>query len=126
MAGREFTDADGLKAQKVAIVNQEFVKKFNLGSDAVGKMMGTEGRGGKLDVRIIGVVQNAKYSQVKDVVPPQFFQPYRQDEHLGSGAVYVRTAGDACATRVDDHRRRQVARSEPADGRSENNAPAGS
>ncbi len=94
MAGREFTDADGLKAQKVAIVNQEFVKKFNLGSDAVGKMMGTEGRGGKLDVRIIGVVQNAKYSQVKDVVPPQFFQPYRQDEHLGSGAVYVRTAGD--------------------------------
>ena len=31
MAGREFTDADGLKAQKVAIVNQEFVKKFNLG-----------------------------------------------------------------------------------------------
>ena len=57
-------------------------------------MMGTEGRGGKLDVRIIGVVQNAKYSQVKDVVPPLFFQPYRQDEHLGSGAVYVRTAGD--------------------------------
>jgi predicted permease len=94
MAGREFSDGDGLKAQKVAIVNQEFVKKFNLGSDAVGKMMGTEGRGGKLDVRIIGVVQNAKYSQVKDVVPPQFFQPYRQDEHLGSGAVYVRTAGD--------------------------------
>ncbi len=94
MAGREFTDADGLKAQKVAIVNQEFVKKFNLGSDAVGKMMGTDGRGGKLDVRIIGVVQNAKYSQVKDVVPPQFFQPYRQDEHLGSGAVYVRAAGD--------------------------------
>jgi predicted permease len=94
MTGREFTDADGLKAQKVAIVNQEFVKKFNLGSDPVGKMMGTEGRGGKLDIRIIGVVQNAKYSQVKDVVPPQFFQPYRQDERLGSGAVYVRTAGD--------------------------------
>ena len=31
MAGREFTAADGLGAPKVAIVNEEFAKKFNLG-----------------------------------------------------------------------------------------------
>ena len=94
MSGREFTDADVLKAQKVAIVNQEFLKKFGLGSDAVGKMMGTEGRGSKLDVRIVGVVQNLKYSSVKDKIPPVFYMPYRQDERLGAAAVYVRTASD--------------------------------
>jgi predicted permease len=94
MSGREFTDADVLKSQKVAIVNQEFLKKFGLGSDAVGKMMGTQGLGSKLDVRIVGVVQNLKYSSVKDAIPPVFYMPYRQDERLGAASVYVRTAGD--------------------------------
>jgi predicted permease len=95
MAGREFTAADGAKAPKVAIVNEEFAKKFNLGRDAVGKLMGSgSGNRSKLDTLIIGVAQNAKYSEVKRKVPPVFFRPYRQDDELGSAAFYVRTAGD--------------------------------
>ena len=39
IAGREFTAADAPKAPKVAIVNEAFAKKFNLGRDAVGKRM---------------------------------------------------------------------------------------
>ncbi|HWK09640.1 MAG TPA: ABC transporter permease, partial [Vicinamibacterales bacterium] len=69
IAGREFTDADGPTAAKVAIVNQAFVKKFNLGSDAVGKMMG-EGNTSKLETTIVGVVKDAKYSDVKREIPP--------------------------------------------------------
>jgi predicted permease len=95
MAGREFTDADNATAPKVAIVNEEFVKKFNLGRDAVGKLIGSgSGYRSKLDTTIIGVAQNAKYSEVKRKVPPLFFRPYRQDEDLGSASIYVRTAGD--------------------------------
>jgi predicted permease len=95
VAGREFTAADGLAAQKVAIVNEEFVKKFKLGQDAVGKMMGS-GRGYRspLDTVIVGVVRNAKYSQVKGQVPPLFFRPYRQNATVGSLSFYVRTGGD--------------------------------
>jgi predicted permease len=95
IAGREFTAADTVPTQKVAIVNEAFVKKFNLGRDAIGKMMGS-GRGYRspLDIQIVGVVQNAKYSEVKRVVPPLFFRPYRQDPALGSASFYVRTAGD--------------------------------
>ena len=37
MAGREFTTADTATAPKVAIVNEAFTKKFNLGRNAVGK-----------------------------------------------------------------------------------------
>ena len=37
LAGREFTRADTLGAPKVAIVNEAFARKFNLGKDAVGK-----------------------------------------------------------------------------------------
>jgi predicted permease len=95
MAGREFTAADGAHAPKVAIVNEEFAKKFNLGRDAVGKLMGSgSGNNSKLDTLIIGVAQNAKYSEVKRKIPPVFFRPYRQDDELGSAAFYVRTAGD--------------------------------
>ena len=91
MSGREFTDADGPSAPKVAIVNEAFIKKFNLGRDAVGKRM-TQGGGTELDTEIVGVVQNAKYSKVKNEVPPLFFLPYRQDKGLGSIAMYVRTS----------------------------------
>jgi ABC-type antimicrobial peptide transport system permease subunit len=76
-------------------VNQEFVKKFNLGADAVGKLIGSgSGYRSKLDTTIVGIAQNAKYSEVKGTVPPLFFRPYRQDPDLGSASVYVRTAGE--------------------------------
>ena len=34
-------------------------------------------------MEIVGLAKNAKYSSVKNEIPPQFFLPYRQDEHLG-------------------------------------------
>jgi predicted permease len=93
IAGREFTRADGLKAAKVAIVNEEFARKFNLGRDAVGKLMGSGGSD-EMDTQIVGLVQNAKYSEVKGQVPPLFFRPYAQDDGIGSMAIYVRTSLD--------------------------------
>jgi predicted permease len=95
MAGREFTEADTATAPKVAIVNEAFTKKFNLGRNAVGKHIGTEEDRSKLDTEIVGVVQDAKYSQVKQKVPPLFFRPYRQAENgVGSLNFYVRAGGD--------------------------------
>jgi len=97
IAGREFTDADTVNSAKVALVNQTFAKKFGLGNEAVGKSMGWapgEGYRSKLDTTIVGVVEDAKYSDVKQKVPPQFFVPYRQDKALGAMHVYVRTSGD--------------------------------
>jgi len=92
IAGREFTRADAFGAPKVAIVNQAFVKKFNLGN-ALGKRFGLGGGPGtKMDIEIVGVVQDAKYSDVKQAVPPQYFTPYRQEERLGYAYFYVRTA----------------------------------
>jgi predicted permease len=94
LAGREFTRSDGEGAPKVAIVNEQFARKFNLGRDAVGKRI-ERGNSGKLDIEIVGLARNAKYSEVKDTIPPLFFTPYRQDNGLGSITFYVRTARDA-------------------------------
>ena len=92
MAGREFADNDIVGAPKVAIVNEAFTKKFKLGRDAVGKRIGTGEKEEVMDIQIVGVAQNAKYSEVKDEVPPLFFTPYRQDSTVGAMAFYVRTA----------------------------------
>lgn len=94
LSGRDFTRADAAGAPRVAIVNEQFTKKFNLGRAAVGKRMGAGRRESTdpLDIEIVGVVPDMKYSEVKDPVPPQFFTPYRQDEALGFMSFYVRTA----------------------------------
>ena len=95
LSGREFTDADMLSSTKVVVVNEEFARKFGLGRDAVGKMIGSgNGYTSKLDTMIVGVAQNSKYSEVKLKIPPVFYRPYRQDAGLRSASVYVRTAGD--------------------------------
>ena len=92
MAGREFTRADAFGAPKVAIVNEAFVKKFNLGDNALGKRFGQRRQPRKPDIEIVGIAQDAKYSDVKREVPPQYFLPYRQEERLGYGYFYLRTA----------------------------------
>ena len=96
LAGRDFTVADGLGAPKVAIVNEAFTKKFSLGRNAVGRRMSrNSGRAAKLDIEIVGVMQDTKYSDVKRAVRAQFMQPYRQDETIGGLFFYVRASRDA-------------------------------
>jgi predicted permease len=92
MAGREFTPADTTGAPRVAIVNEAFAAKFNLGRDAVGRRM-SQG-GSALDIEIVGIVQNAKYSQVRQELPPIFFLPYRQSDARSTMNFYARTSLD--------------------------------
>ena len=93
VAGREFTRADGDGAPRVAIVNEAFAERFGLGRDAVGKRI-HEGREGELDVEIVGVVQNAKYAQVRDAYSATYYTPYRQNPALRQLVYYVRTTTD--------------------------------
>ena len=92
VAGREFTASDGSERPKVAVVNQAFAKKFGLGSDPVGKFMAVGS--GELDMQIVGLVKDAKYSEVKQEIPPLYFTPYRQNEGIGSMTFYARTSAD--------------------------------
>ena len=90
LSGRDFTASDNTGPLKVAIVNEAFAKKFNLGMNAVGKhmSMGSD----SLDMTIIGLAKDAKYSQVKDKIPPVFVTPYRQIGRVGTNNYYVRSA----------------------------------
>jgi len=91
LMGRELTRADTTGAPKVALVNEAFAAKFNMGTNPVGRRMEL-GNGGKLDIEIVGLVKNAKYARVKQDVPPLFYTPYRQDDRIGTLVFYATTA----------------------------------
>jgi predicted permease len=93
VAGREFTREDGMGRPQVAIVNEAFAKKFNLGRDAVGKRMDMSGTG-DLKMEIVGLAKDARYSDVKQDVPPVFFLPWAQDSTTTALEFYVRTSLD--------------------------------
>ena len=96
VAGREFTPADDEAGPRVAIVNEQFTRKFGLdGRNAVGKRMSTGGE--DLDIQIVGVARDAKYSEVKDDVPPLFFLPHLQRQSADFLTFYVRTGSDPSA-----------------------------
>jgi ABC-type antimicrobial peptide transport system permease subunit len=90
LAGRDFTVNDDAGAMKVAIVNETFAKKFNLGTNAVGKHMSLGND--SLDITIVGLAKDSKYSEVKDKIPPVFVRPYRQAGRLGTNVFYARSA----------------------------------
>src|SRR5437660_242262 len=88
-SGREFTRADRQGAPRVAVVNQAFEKKFNLGQGAVGTFMSVGP--GPLNIQIVGVIPDVKYSAAKQAAPPMFYTPWRQDTHVGTMNFYVRS-----------------------------------
>jgi predicted permease len=106
VSGRDFTAGDSANAPRVAIVNEQFAKKFGLGRDAVGKRTsrGTPG----LDIEIVGLVGDFKHTSLRDAAP-LYFLPHRQGTRRpGLMTFYVRTSvtaeGVAAAIRDAVHR----------------------
>lgn len=108
LAGREFSAADGAERPKVAIVNRQFAKSFGLGEHALGKRI-SMGEGTALDTEIVGVVEDARYSNIKISPPPQFYLPRRQNPSIGSLVFYVRSAAPDLSNEI----RAAVARLDP-------------
>jgi predicted permease len=95
LAGRDFTRGDIDGGPKVAIVNEAFARKFRLTGHVVGSRMAADRvDGSKLDIEIVGLVADAKYSEVKKEIPAVYFIPYRQDKEVGSISFYARTRLD--------------------------------
>jgi predicted permease len=98
LAGRDFTDADVVGAPKVAIVNEAFARKFNIGPNPVGRRIRNSGDSGPYDIEIVGLVRDSKYNRVREAIRPVFFLPYRQNDRIGNISFYAKTAGDPATT----------------------------
>jgi hypothetical protein len=82
LQGRDFTDQDDRKSRAVAIINDNFARRFWPGQNPLGRRINTVGR----TVEVVGVVKSGKYRSLNE--PPRTFIyfPYQQgvwDLNLG-------------------------------------------
>jgi predicted permease len=95
VAGREFTKADTAAAQKVAIINQAFAQFYFGNQNPLGKLIGPGG--GKPEYTIVGVAQNAKYREMREVPRRFWYVPFAQlGDQRGFTALtlFVRTSSN--------------------------------
>ena len=96
IAGREFSASDDLNAPKVAVVNEEFVRRYFAGRNAIGMRIGLWRT--QKDIQVVGVVNDSHYAAVKEKPYPVYYTPWRQDRKIGALNFYVRTALTPAAT----------------------------
>jgi predicted permease len=113
LEGRDFDSRDIGEKTTVAIVNRKFAQHFFGSSSAVGRHIGFgDGPKSKLDIEIIGVVQDSLYEGPREGVHRQVFVPSAQEGFPMSAAFYVRTSLDP--TQMYGAIRQQVAQLDPS------------
>jgi predicted permease len=94
--GREFTDQDTAKTERVAVVNEAFVRRLmpNVSSsaEAIGKRFSFGSAGGPYR-RIVGVAQTGKYFNITEDPRPFVWTPMSQG-YQSNGILTVRTDGN--------------------------------
>ena len=85
--GRDFTEADNSSAPKVAIINQTFADRYLANRNPLGHQV----QNGKTPFTIIGVVQDSKYTGVREKPRPMAYFPYAQSGDISSEHIELRT-----------------------------------
>jgi predicted permease len=101
ISGREFTEADTVDSQLVAVVNQAFVDRYWPGEDAIGKQVTDWGD----RFTIVGVARNAKYRLLTYPTEPVIYFPsYQAYSPTHDTTIHLRTTGDprAMASSVEE------------------------
>ena len=91
LAGRDFDDRDTTGAPEVAIVNEKFSAKFLGGANPIGKEFRVlKGPGEPQYVyRIVGIVKNSKYIELREDFPPTVFVAASQNEEPDVGQWFI-------------------------------------
>jgi putative ABC transport system permease protein len=99
LQGRGFTDQDDAAAVRVAVVNEEFVKRFLKGSDPLQQRIaieqlipGVTRLGEPVEWQIVGVYHNVRQYGLR-IDRPEIIVPFWQSPWPGA-SVGVRTSGD--------------------------------
>jgi predicted permease len=98
LRGRGFTEDDREKATSVAIVNDAFVRQFSSDGVLIGRRVGlcsSESCAPATTrmMEIVGVAEDAKYSNLRAAAPPILYLPFAQVERNVT-ELQVRTTGD--------------------------------
>ena len=98
LKGRGFNPADDAKAPRVAVVNEEFAKRYWPGQDPIGKSLRLGGHG-EQSIEVVGVTKTGKYGSIAEAPTPFLYLPLAQHpqtrmillaESLGNSADLLR------------------------------------
>jgi len=115
LKGRLFTDADGESQQQVMIMTADTARRFFAVDDPVGRTMTMpvlrDGVPGSLEVTLVGVIGNVKYSGLQAAPDDSVYRPLRQQ---GWPVLFLvaRTSGDPDA--LASILKREIATVDPA------------
>ena len=95
LAGRDITWADIEGKRRVAVVNEEMARYFFGDLDVVGRRYSPGNRyDTSEDFEIVGVVSNARYSEVRGAYPRTAYVPFSARASLRGLYMHVRASGD--------------------------------
>jgi len=85
LAGRDFDEKDTTTSPKVAIVNEEFARRFGKGTNPVGRRIRREATPTEPEMvfQIVGVVKNSKYIDLRERFRPIVYLSLTQDPSPG-------------------------------------------
>ena len=108
LLGRQVDERDVRAKARVVVVNEVFAKTFFSGQHPIGRHFQLGGD----DLEIIGIVKNARYSSLKQEIPPVCYIPYSQSLRFTGQMTYeLRAAGDPLA--LSESVRRMVSQADP-------------
>jgi hypothetical protein len=93
LAGRDFSDADGSGAHRVAVVNETFAQQFFPGNDPLGHHFRTDEESPFADLEVVGVVKDTRLGDLREEASPIYYQPYRERSR-GTTTLALRGSGD--------------------------------
>ncbi len=91
LAGRELDAQDTATSPLVAVVNQELAQRFFPGRNPIGMTFNSP------PIRIVGIVGNTKFSDLRQVPPPTYYMAESQNGRWNHVTFEVKTAGDPVA-----------------------------
>ncbi len=106
LRGRYLGEQDTATSQKVAVVDEYFVKTYFPREDPIGQHFGFGTPGHSGDFEIVGVVKNTRYRDPSDADYPQnpmFFLPYFQTVHYDRALYNRMDESSEFASRIEIH-----------------------
>ena len=95
--GREITSRDGPNAPKVAVINEQFARKYFFAENPIGRRFHTTAKKDDPGIEVVGVVRDGKHADLREDPETFVYYPYVQHESIMRMNIYVRTSQDPLA-----------------------------
>ena len=94
LRGRDLNTRDDASGPKVALINEALARKYWRNKNPLGRHFTLR----NVDLEVVGIVGDAKYTNLRGAIPPTVYFPYvQQMDSMPQVHFEVRTAGDASA-----------------------------